>query len=103
MEFTIAAQNLVLVGGTGTGKTHLSIAIGTSGIQHHKKKVCFFSAIDLTNNLEQEKSAGEQGRVALRLLRVDLVIIDSWVICHSRKPEARYCFTCSPGCMNAPA
>lgn len=43
MEFTTAAQNLVLVGGTGTGKTHLTIAIGTSGIQHHNKKVRFGS------------------------------------------------------------
>jgi DNA replication protein DnaC len=43
MEFTTAAQNLVLVGSTGTGKTHLAIAIGTSGIQHHNKKVRFGS------------------------------------------------------------
>jgi len=76
MEFTAAAQNLVLVGGTGTGKTHLAIAIGTSGIQHHDKKVRFFSAIDLANNLEQEKSTGKQGRLALTLLQVDLVILD---------------------------
>jgi DNA replication protein DnaC len=76
MKFTSAAQNLVLVGGTGTGKTHLAIAIGTSGIQHYNKKVRFFSAIDLANSLEQEKSAGKQGRLALRLLQVDLVIID---------------------------
>ena len=76
MEFTAAAQNLVLVGGTGTGKTHLAIAIGTSGIQHHNKKVRFFSAIDLANSLEQEKSAGKQGRLGLRLLQIDLVILD---------------------------
>ncbi len=76
MEFTAAARNLVLVGGTGTGKTHLAIAIGTSGIQHHNKKVRFFSAIDLANSLEQEKSAGKQGRLALRLLQIDLVILD---------------------------
>ena len=76
MEFTTAAQNLVLVGGTGTGKTHLAIAIGTSGIQHHNKKVRFFSAIDLANSLEQEKSAGKQGRLALRLLQVDLLVLD---------------------------
>ncbi|GKS70449.1 hypothetical protein W03_24530 [Nitrosomonas sp. PY1] len=43
MEFTAAAQNLVLVGGTGTGKTHLAIAIGTSCIQHHNKKIRFGS------------------------------------------------------------
>jgi DNA replication protein DnaC len=76
MEFAAAAQNLVLVGGTGTGKTHLAIAIGTSAIQYHNKKVRFFSAIDLANSLEQEKSAGKQGRLALRLLQIDLVILD---------------------------
>ena len=36
----------------------------------------FFSAIDLANSLEQEKSAGKQGRLALRLLQIDLVILD---------------------------
>lgn len=75
-EFTTAAQNLVLVGGTGTGKTHLAIAIGISGIQHYNKKVRFYSAIDLANILEQEKTNGKQGRLALRLLQVDLVILD---------------------------
>ena len=76
MQFTEAAQNLVLVGGTGTGKTHLAIAIGVSGIQSHNKKVRFYSAIDLANSLEQEKNTGKQGRLALRLLQVDLVILD---------------------------
>jgi DNA replication protein DnaC len=28
MKFTDAAQNLALVGGTGTGKTHLATALG---------------------------------------------------------------------------
>ena len=43
MKFTDASQNLVLVGGTGTGKTHLSTAIGVSGIQNHSKRVRFYS------------------------------------------------------------
>jgi len=41
MEFTATAQNLVLV--DGTGKTHLAIGIGTSGIQHHNNKMRFGS------------------------------------------------------------
>ena len=76
MKFTDAAQNVVLVGGTGTGKTHLATAIGVSGIQSCSKRVRFYSTVDLVNTLEQEKAAGKQGRVALMLLQVDLVILD---------------------------
>ena len=64
MKFTDAAQNLVLVGGTGTGKTHLATALGVSGIQHHSKRVRFYSTVELVNSLEQEKAAGKQGRLA---------------------------------------
>ena len=76
MEFTDAAQNLVLVGGTGTGKTHLATALGIAGIQYHGKRVRFYSTVDLANTLEQEKAAGKQGRLALSLMQMDLVILD---------------------------
>ena len=48
MEFTDAAQNAVLVGGTGTGKTHLATAIGVAGIQYYSKRVRFYSTVDLS-------------------------------------------------------
>jgi DNA replication protein DnaC len=76
LKFTEAAQNLVLVGGTGTGKTHLATALGTSGIQYHGKRVRFYSTFELVNTLELEKAAGKQGRLALSLMQVDLVILD---------------------------
>jgi DNA replication protein DnaC len=76
MKFTDAAQNLVFVGGTGTGKTHLSTALGVSGIQNHSKRVRFYSTVELVNRLEQEKAAGKQGRLAISLMQVDLVILD---------------------------
>jgi DNA replication protein DnaC len=76
MNFTDAAQNLVLVGGTGAGKTHLATALGVAGIQHHSKCMRFFSTVELVNSLEQEKAAGKQGRLALSLMQMDLVILD---------------------------
>jgi len=76
MTFTDAAQNLVLVGGTGTGKTHLATALGVSAIQHHSKRVRFYSTVELVNTLEREKAAGKQGRLALSLMQMDLVILD---------------------------
>ena len=76
LSFTEEAQNVVFIGGTGTGKTHLATALGVSGITQHSKRVRFYSTVDLANALEQEKAAGKAGRIALGLLRMDLVILD---------------------------
>ena len=76
LSFAEEAQNVVFIGGTGTGKTHLATALGVSGITHHSKRVRFFSTVDLANLLEQEKAAGKQGRLAYSLMHVDLVILD---------------------------
>lgn len=76
LEFTEQAHNVVLIGGTGTGKTHLATALGISGITRYNKRVRFYSTVDLVNLLEQEKAAGKAGRLAFSLLRMDLVILD---------------------------
>jgi DNA replication protein DnaC len=74
--FTDAAHNVVLVGGPGTGKSHLATAIGVSGIVQHGKRVRFYSTVDLVNALEQEKARGLAGRIASSMLRMDAVILD---------------------------
>jgi DNA replication protein DnaC len=76
LEFLDAAHNVVLIGGPGTGKTHLATAIGIEAIRQHGKRVRFFSTVELVNALESEKSAGKQGQLATRLMYVDLVILD---------------------------
>jgi DNA replication protein DnaC len=75
-QFIEDTQNLVLVGGPGTGKTHLATALGVQAIQHHRYRVRFLSTIELVNALEQEKQQGAQGRIANRLTHTDLVILD---------------------------
>ncbi len=75
-EFTDRADNVVLIGGPGTGKTHLATALGVQAIEHGRKKVRFFSTVDLVNALEQEKAANKAGHLAEHLLRLDLVILD---------------------------
>ena len=76
LEFTDTAQNAVFIGGPGTGKTHLATSIAVSGISRMGKRVRFYSTVDLVNLLEREKRDGKAGRIALSLMRMDLVILD---------------------------
>jgi DNA replication protein DnaC len=75
-EFLEDAHNVVLVGGPGTGKTHLATAIGVQAILHHHRRVRCFSTIELVNTLEQEQAMGKAGHTANRLAHADLVILD---------------------------
>jgi DNA replication protein DnaC len=73
--FMEEAYNLILVGGTGSGKTHVAIAIGVAAI-HTGKRVRFYNAVDLVNLLEREKLMGKPGSLARKLIQADAVIID---------------------------
>ena len=74
--FLDAAENVVLIGGPGTGKSHVATAIGVQLIEHHRRKVRFFSTIELVNALEQEKARGKAGQIAEGMIRLDLVVLD---------------------------
>jgi DNA replication protein DnaC len=74
-NFLAHQRNVVLVGGTGTGKTHLAIAIARSCIRAGSRGR-FFNVVDLVNKLEAETRSGRQGRMADHLSRLDLVILD---------------------------
>ena len=76
LSFTDEAHNVVLIGGPGTGKTHLATALCVSGVTRHSKKVRFYSTVDLVNALEQEKLMNKPGRIAQSLARLDLVVLD---------------------------
>ena len=75
-DFLDGAQNVVLIGGPGTGKSHVATAFGIQAIEHNRKKVRFFSTVELVNALEQEKMRGKAGQIADNLTRLDLVILD---------------------------
>lgn len=74
-DFVDARRNIILVGGTGTGKTHLAIAIATNLIKQGKR-ACFYNVVDLVNKLEQEKKQAQTGRLANRLQNFDAIILD---------------------------
>ena len=73
--FLAQQRNAVFIGGTGTGKTHLSVAIARSCIRGGARGR-FYTAIDLANRLEAEAREGRQGGIADRLTRLDLVVLD---------------------------
>ena len=76
LGFVDSAHNVVLVGGPGTGKTHLATSLGIEAIRLHGKRVRFFSTVELVNALELEKAQNKSGQLAHRLMYVDLVILD---------------------------
>ena len=76
LGFTEKAENLVFIGGTGTGKTHLATALGVQAITRHGKRVRFYSTLELVNALEQEKAQGKAGKLAHQLMHLDLIILD---------------------------
>jgi DNA replication protein DnaC len=74
-DFIDTKRNIILIGGTGTGKTHLAIAIASAVIRA-RARGRFYNLVDLVNRLEAEKAAGRSGRLVEMLLRHDLIVID---------------------------
>jgi len=73
--FMAQATNLILVGGTGTGKSHIATALGVAAI-HSGRRVRFFNTVDLVNQLQREKQQGRVGNLARQLVQMDAVILD---------------------------
>jgi DNA replication protein DnaC len=74
-NFLAHQRNVVLVGGTGTGKTHLAIAIARACIRDGARGR-FFNVVDLVNKLEAEGRSGRQGRIAEQLCRMEFIVLD---------------------------
>ena len=74
-DFLGAKRNIIFVGGTGTGKTHLATAIAMHCVQTGAK-ARFYNIVDLVNQLEHEKQQAMAGRLAHRLKKVNLIVLD---------------------------
>lgn len=68
-------RNIIAVGGTGSGKTHLAISIASQAVRNNRK-ARFYNVVDLVNQLEQEKMIGKSGHLANRLQNIDVVVLD---------------------------
>lgn len=74
-SFLPGRRNIVLVGGTGTGKTHLATAITAHGIRNGARGR-YFNTVDLVTRLEEEARIGKAGSLAAQLSRLDLIVLD---------------------------
>jgi len=74
-NFLVDHTNVIMVGGTGSGKSHLAISIAKQSIRNGGK-ARFYNILDLVNQLEQEKLDNRGGKLAEHLVRHDLVILD---------------------------
>jgi DNA replication protein DnaC len=74
-DFVQKHSNILLVGGSGTGKTHLALSLGIAMIRL-EKHVRFYNVVDLVNELEREKQSGKSGKTIRHMLRHDCLILD---------------------------
>lgn len=68
-------QNVALIGGIGTGKTHVATALGVAACEQGHR-VRFFTAAALINQLLEAKQAHQLSRLEARLSKCQLLIID---------------------------
>ena len=73
--FLATQRNAVLIGGTGTGKTHIAAAIAANCIREGAR-ARFFNVVDLVNQLQAEVHDNRAGKLADQLGRSDLVVLD---------------------------
>jgi DNA replication protein DnaC len=74
-DFVANKQNVVLIGGIGTGKTHLAIALGIACAQH-ERRVRFLTAAEAANELSEAKAQDRLSRKLEQLARFDLLVLD---------------------------
>ena len=75
LKFIDEKSNVVLLGGVGLGKTHLSIALGYQAcLKGHS--VLFCSAVDAINNLAAAQTAGRLKQELRKYHKPALVILD---------------------------
>jgi DNA replication protein DnaC len=76
-DFVKTATNIILYGGVGTGKTHLSTAIGVAACKQglHVK---FYRTAALVNRLSEAKKEGTLSVIMKKMDKADVLILDEW-------------------------
>ena len=76
-DFLKRHENIIFVGGSGTGKTHLATAIGIEACGRGLS-VGVHRTASLVNRLSEAKKTGQIGKLFASLRKLDLLICDEW-------------------------
>jgi DNA replication protein DnaC len=90
-QFIEDAEDVVIVGPIGTGKTHLAIALGVEAAKR-RAKVLFSRAADLVRNLVEAKNERQLGKLHRRYQNVSLLIVDELGFVPFNKEEGELLF-----------
>lgn len=96
LSFIEKKENLILYGSVGTGKTHLSVALGVRAV-NQGKKVVFYRVHDLINQLESNDER-QVARVYKKIQGSDLLILDEWGYLPLHQEGARLLFDIISNC-----
>ena len=96
LSFVDKKENLILYGTVGTGKTHLSVALGVKLISQGKKAV-FYRVHDLINQLESQDEK-KVSAVYKKIKQADLLILDEWGYLPLHQEGARLLFDIISSC-----
>ena len=77
-DFIKQRQNIVMIGNPGSGKTHLSIALGMNACEAGYR-VKFYTAVNLAAELAEAVQMNRLSRLEKRLSKIDLLIIDELI------------------------
>jgi DNA replication protein DnaC len=90
-EFLTQAQDCIIAGPVGTGKTHVAISIGVEAARR-RFRVAFYRAAELVRILTEARDERTLTLLHRRLRRADLLILDElWDSSRSSEPEGSCC------------
>ena len=98
-EFIDRRENVLALGNSGTGKTHIGLALGLAACQRGYR-TRFTTAAALVNELLEARDERRLLRCQKQLAKQDLLIVDELATCRYRRPERSYCSKCFPSATN---
>jgi DNA replication protein DnaC len=98
-EYLIARDNVIALGNSGRGKTHVRLALGLAACQRGFP-VCFFTAAGLVHQLMEARDERRLLKLQAQLAAVKLLIVDELGMCRSRRPARSFCLKYSASVTN---